>query len=440
MIKEEWKEWVEKTGTKNAPFQMLKVPDPAELQEFPVFHSKNPCGIYRTQSSTVGPFRRVTVREGYGSGKGAALVMELEDEDNLGHTLRSGTMLCSFLLKRQLEAENGSNPLPLTVFVWWTDESKRKLKYTKTMNYKLEMLRALIGGERVKYYSRSHGGEIQTIPEYHEFSRVYSAPWNGRDSREREWALAGGPLQEKYGEVSMRLSMSSVIVNRKPMKMFTGLSSLLKANLGVSDRSPTDGVVLLFQREVYDDPKLDPEEYTKNALKARLLVDRETGTPEGFLKALCNTRLPIYQVDFHPRSEAFNTFKEQLKLMAKAAVTVASHGSGLWNSIWMRPGSVTIEVTLRPGHCCMPIPKAMRNKTVCTEPCIPYKMVNIADGIAAAGVHWYYYDPLTLDFPNGDCNRATTRVYVDVQRFSKVLSGAYAVATGQARIDSKSPN
>jgi len=388
--------------------------------------------------------------------------MELEEEDNLGHSFRAGTMLCTYLwlkqLKEQRQGRRGQHQQsgdegawqqqqqqqqqqqPITLLVWWTNEAKKKLKYPETMAFKLEMLRALVGSAsgHVEYFDKStfplekkrSNNSISNPPVY-SFEYLFEAPWNGRQ-HQRENFLAQGPLQQKYGEISMRLSMSSVILNRKPLQMFTGLSKRIKSNLKVRDRKKDEGGVLLFQRKMYDVLEVDPAEFHKNAKKMRYLVDSVTGSTEGFLQGLCHkTGLPIKSLDFHPRNPRYHSFREQMQILSNAAILIASHGSGLWNALWIRPGSVVLEVTLRPGHCCMPIPSHMWNKTVCKESCIPYKMVNIADGIQAAGVRWFYYDPLTIDFPSGDSNRATTRVHVNVEHFSKVLLGAYAVATGR---------
>jgi len=57
-------------------------------------------------------------------------------------------------------------------------------------------------------------------------------------------------------------------------------------------------------------------------------------------------------------------------------------------------------------------------------------MVNIADGILASGVKWFYLDPIIIDQPTGNSNRDTRRVHVDSDLFAKVIQGAYVVATG----------
>jgi len=417
----EWRDWVHKRGTSNALFQTSTLPNTAEEQEFPIFKSSTPCGIHQSSAAQVGPFKhRVVASSVQGKGNGAVLVVRLDKEGNLGHTLREGVLICVYLLRRQLEISGA--PMPLSLYVFFPEEAKTRLK-PQQRNYKVNSMKAF-GKVRLFDGKMAMGSE-----EISYFERVYEAPWNTIEEGTYRGVLAGGWLQGLVGDISLRLSMSHIIVNRKPLKMYTGFSKAVRTGLQVPVRQPNTGAVVLIQRGIYGYGAPDHEAFERR--KQRLLVDSVSGTREGLLHHLCMTGLPILEVDFHPAAK-INKIWDQVAIMAQAAVLVSPHGSGMWNAVWMLPGSVAVEVLLRPGHCCFPIPSSFTgvgNKNICKSPCKPYTMINIADGIMASGVHWIYYDPEIIDQPSGDTNRETARVHVNGPEFAQIVKGAHALAT-----------
>jgi len=426
---EEWVEWVQSAGTSNANFRVQVVPESQTEQEFPVYHSPTPCGIHSVQSVHVDPFGVVAEQISGNAGVGSALVVEMETEVNLDHTLRAGVAICSFLWKRQIEKANLPRPIHFVVF--WNKEDELDLD-PDLKKMKLEMMSAF--GEVIFYSHEEAAAEQQARKTY--FQKVYAAPWNEMPSRCHDYALANGLIQHQVGETSLRLAMSKVVVNRKPLRMYQGFAEAFRSGLDITTRKRHEGGVVVIQRGVYPDPRSPPESYRRHLAgergKRRLLVDAKTGLEKPLMQRLCQTELKIKVLDFHPKAKKKYSFKEQLKIMAGTAVLAASHGSGLSNALWMRPGSVAIEVTLRAGYCCMPIPKENYENphSPCTRSCAAYTMVNIADGILASGVKWFYLDPIIIDQPTGNSNRDTRRVHVDSDLFAKVIQGAYVVATG----------
>jgi len=420
-----WRMWSDKQGTKNAPFWAAWLQEKQESQEFPAFPSKTPCGIHEVSRVKVGHYDQVVVA---GKGNGTAFVLQMDTESNPGHALRSGVALCAYLLSRIVHEQHAT---PLTFLVYWPEVGANSVS-PFLLDYKLQTLRAL--GNVVHFHKKNPGFKNAQM----NFLHVYTAPWNGLKEKALDSSLSQGLIQQALGEGALRLSLSSVIVNRKPLRMYVGFSSAIRDGLRVETRPKDSGAVVILQRGTYyegDNPN------TKRDIRAkqRLMVDSASGTSEGLLHGLCRSQLPIRVLDFHPSAKApLNTFKEQVRIMGNAAVLSSSHGSGLWNAIWMRPDSVVIEVTLRTGHCCHPIPKAFwKSEEPCTSPCRPYTFINIADGIAASGVRWFYYDPLYIDQPTGDTARDTERVHVDVGEYTKLIVGAYYLATGRSRTTSE---
>ena len=79
----------------------------------------------------------------------------------------------------------------------------------------------------------------------------------------------------------------------------------------------------------------------------RAFVDAETGSLRTLADAMCSLGLPVRVSVFEGLSAA-----EQIERARGAAVLVSPHGAGLTNLVFMRPGSVVIEVTMRRGWCC----------------------------------------------------------------------------------------
>lgn len=133
---------------------------------------------------------------------------------------------------------------------------------------------------------------------------------------------------------------------------------------------------------------------------------------------------------------------------------IGAHGGGLTNGIWMRSGSVVIEVTLRQGYCCEQIPGDFKCRKETgwkeaifgsakpvdgdlTANCTTYNFVNFPEMLHASGVHWRYLDPTFIDQPKSmtayedrlRTMRETMRVHVDTQQLTDSIRAAYVQAT-----------
>ncbi|GAB5372440.1 hypothetical protein AAMO2058_001665600 [Amorphochlora amoebiformis] len=222
----EWNQWVTSEGTKHAPFQVSRLPGD---QEFPEYQSKSPCGIHQVKKSTTGRFGHQVVAAGSEADiKGTALVVEADSESNLGHSLRAGLCICTYLLHSNLQKDGH---LPLTLYIWWDAHSQPSLA---VRSFKIQMLSAL--GE-VRAYTED---EPDQPPKVLKHERVYEAPWNGNPLW-HDWALVGGPVQLFFGERVNRLSMSSIVVNREPLKMYKGFAAAIRKGLQVPAREVSEG-------------------------------------------------------------------------------------------------------------------------------------------------------------------------------------------------------
>ena len=168
--------------------------------------------------------------------------------------------------------------------------------------------------------------------------------------------------------------------------------------------------------------------------KLRLLVDDNTGRTPELYAALCEVGLPLIVSDASPSM----SFVQHLRMFHEAAVLVASHGTGLSNAVWMKENSIVVEVVLRAGWCCFPIPPENRacplegkftesclKARSCEFPCQPYTMVDLIESIKASGVAWFYFDPTFVDQSTGDSARSTRRVHVNSKLLADVVLGAY---------------
>ena len=439
---QEWQLWVDRSGTSNGPFGVLEL-NPYASQEFYAYQSATPCGIRAVNRAETPfgpvlggrlPYRRT--EKGAQVPLSVALVVKLDNQCNFDHMLREGVLICGYLASRRIKVRHGSQTR--VTFVMWEE---MKL-CDQTLAWHVEFFSAL-GDVRVLSAGGTQSKDIGR------FDHVYAAPWNTPDARPKA-ALSHGVLQSFMSGGSY-FSMDKIVVNRKPLRTMVGLTKAVPAGLGLRGRRSNLGGVMLLQRSMRGAGGF----YGSIPTKWRLVVDSKTGKSRDVQTALCNTGLPFNVGDFHTglKTDDQSTLRGQLKLLTNAAVLVGAHGAGMNNAIWMRPGSVAIEVTLRPGFCCHPIP--VKNQGVDKPPCTVqdtsrlfgwltswgsaprcapngYTLVNIADMISMSGVRWYYYDPTMIDQPTGDSCRDTTRLFVDSAELADIVLGAYSLATERA--------
>lgn len=82
---------------------------------------------------------------------------------------------------------------------------------------------------------------------------------------------------------------------------------------------------------------------------------------------------------------------DQVAAVEAASVFIGVHGSELTNVIWLRPGSVVIEVILRYGWCCDMVPRVYQGYEAppCTG-CSPPSPWDCPDGLGTDGCKAYH--------------------------------------------------
>eukprot|EP00468_Gymnochlora_sp_CCMP2014_P005552 CAMPEP_0167745390 /NCGR_PEP_ID=MMETSP0110_2-20121227/3124_1 /TAXON_ID=629695 /ORGANISM="Gymnochlora sp., Strain CCMP2014" /LENGTH=471 /DNA_ID=CAMNT_0007630025 /DNA_START=201 /DNA_END=1616 /DNA_ORIENTATION=- len=161
----------------------------------------------------------------------------------------------------------------------------------------------------------------------------------------------------------------------------------------------------------------------------RNLVAKNTGTFAGILQALC-------EAGIETRGAEINTkvpLAMQYRLIMQADALISVHGAQLANLVWMPEGSAVIEVTLRYGYCCRPVPEENMGFTSppCKGPCSPYDYVVYAMQAQQFGIEYYYYDPLYVEQLTcsecDDCGnkdtKQTSHVVLDEKHFARSVSG-----------------
>jgi hypothetical protein len=132
--------------------------------------------------------------------------------------------------------------------------------------------------------------------------------------------------------------------------------------------------------------------------KPRFLVDAETLRLGTLVSAMQRLGLPARVLCFADLEPL-----EQMRAVRGAAVLVAVHGAELINMILLPPRAVVIEVSLRYGWCCDPLPQANQGFVAppCqTEPCRPYHKADFANMAQALGLGYHMFDPVYVDPPS----------------------------------------
>jgi len=163
--------------------------------------------------------------------------------------------------------------------------------------------------------------------------------------------------------------------------------------------------------------------------KPRYVIDQHSGTFKGVLQDFCEAGLNIHSAEL----DDTQPLKEHFKLISQAKMLLGVHGAHLANMIWMDEGSAVVEVTVRYGHCCDPLPVENMgfHAPPCTGPCKPYDYVVYAMMAQQFGIRWFYYDPLYVEqlvCPLGaDCsdmdNKDTSMVIIDGADLAKRVKG-----------------
>jgi len=177
--------------------------------------------------------------------------------------------------------------------------------------------------------------------------------------------------------------------------------------------------------------------------ESRQFVDSETGTFDGILREFCRAGLNAHGACLSLRV----TLAEQYKAIASASVLVSIHGAQLANLVWLSPGSAVVEITLRYGFCCKPLPPEYwyHSEKVCTGPCSPYPFLVYTHMAAQFGIKYYYYDPVYVEQETCEnvidrkrtmeetveCDKLTSRhVLVDSHNLAKAVRGVMTTVPG----------
>jgi len=142
----------------------------------------------------------------------------------------------------------------------------------------------------------------------------------------------------------------------------------------------------------------------------RKLLSYKTGSLDGVLQEMCKRNLNVFATDLSKIP-----LREQLDIFGSTAVMVAVHGAGITNQIFMKPGSVVIEITLRVN--------GLEEEV--------YKSVVFADTALSFGLFYFTHDPLlTFPYPppKADVHQVSA-VYVNASSLATQTLGAYHLAT-----------
>ncbi len=148
----------------------------------------------------------------------------------------------------------------------------------------------------------------------------------------------------------------------------------------------------------------------------RILVDSITGGQRELIAAFRALRMPLMIVEIGSLGP-----EEQVRVMSEAAVVVAVHGGDCTNIAFMQRNTHFIEVTLRYGWCCDPVPpnaldvNSVGHSGICSScssssrgcggeavnDCKPYHKADYFNQALASNLSWSYFDPEYLDPSTG---------------------------------------
>ena len=147
----------------------------------------------------------------------------------------------------------------------------------------------------------------------------------------------------------------------------------------------------------------------------RILVDADTGRIDEVISAFQALRVPLKVVEVGSLNADL-----QVRLFSEAAVTVAVHGGDCTNIAFMPRRAHLIEVTLRYGWCCHPVPpealddgtkgfsgvcRSCKNSSLGCDynfnDCKPYHKADYFNQAWATNLTWSYFDPEYLNPTTG---------------------------------------
>ena len=157
----------------------------------------------------------------------------------------------------------------------------------------------------------------------------------------------------------------------------------------------------------------------------RYLVDSNTKAFNTIVEEMCKMGLNIKVANFENTSP-----REQQTLFRNAAVVVAVHGSELTNLIYLDPASIIIEITLRYGWCCDPIPlkNQMSYAEPCTANCRAYHKWDFANLAHSMDLKYFYFDPIYADPPHASNPIARNEVHVNSKDLALIVCTALVIA------------
>lgn len=156
----------------------------------------------------------------------------------------------------------------------------------------------------------------------------------------------------------------------------------------------------------------------------RYIVDNNTRSFQTIVEELCSMGLNVKIANFEQTSP-----KEQQYLFRNAAVIIAVHGSELTNMIYLDPSSIVIEITLRYGWCCDPIPKKNQGdlSEPCTSNCRPYHKWDFANLAHSLGLKYLYFDPTYVDPPHSSNPIARNEVHVNSKDLTLLVCSSLVI-------------
>ena len=391
----QWRSWASKRWrSEYAKWHVTRLnqsPKEQQLQSF----EHTLCGI-REVNAMVLPDGTELKSDPSAPSNTVAVLFQQDPESNVGHALREGAYFCAYLFAARIAGRRipKSPGLPLAP----------KLTFLVHMPSAYPHGRAGSGqglgrndhqwryfyAWKVAYLQALSGRVVQVGPhntDYHEigkFSRLFIAPWEGKNLHQNP--LCGSPINGVWGRGNCEIEMKWIEVDKATVPLYRDLSSTVRSFFRNSihpsddvDNLPTPPVVLFFQRQ-----------------RRRRVVDIMTGEATAVVSALCARGLPVQLTEFSPATGVL--MRDQIRLLDRTAVMLTSHGSNQFNAVWMRPGTVQVEVTLRRGWCCKHTEaKHLYDKTEnphappCIGPCSPFVLNDVVNFLGAFGVLWAYY-------------------------------------------------
>jgi hypothetical protein len=143
----------------------------------------------------------------------------------------------------------------------------------------------------------------------------------------------------------------------------------------------------------------------------RTLVDKATGLFSTIAQTMCDRGLQLQVATLGSLPP-----KGQFSLVRGASIIIAVHGAELTNMLFLNPKSAVIEITLRYGWCCDPVPEfaqGYQTKTQCVTSCKPYHKADFANLAHALGHTYFYFDPSYIEPPTDKNPISREKVFVD---------------------------